>query len=216
MTTHTVTILDYGMCNLLNVARAFNYVGAEVRVTDDVQIALASDRLVVPGVGAFRDCMKELSERGFNDVIRLFADTGRPLLGICVGMQVLFEGSDEFGDHRGLGIFKGRVCAIPKVNDLGLPHRVPHIGWNKLVRSTARRSWERTILEPLLHVQSEMYFVHSFSARPLDAEDLLADCFYGGHRICASVQKANVMATQFHPERSGESGLAVIRRFVEL
>ena len=209
-------ILDYGMCNLLNVVRAFEHIGSQVSVSSDPKIVLSADRLVVPGVGAFRDSMKELTERGLDNAIRSFAEFERPMLGICVGMQILFEGSDEFGDHSGLGLLKGRVRSIPKVNHLGVSHRVPHIGWNNLLLPLNDRDWVGSILEPLNTLQAAMYFVYSFSAVPADEQDTLADFIYGGHRLCASVEKGSVMATQFHPERSGEVGLSLLRRFIEL
>ena len=214
--SNNLTILDYGMCNLLNVVRAFEHIGAQVSVSSEPKTALSADRLVVPGVGAFRDSMEEVTKRGLDDAIRSFAEFDRPMLGICIGMQILFEGSDEFGDHSGLSILKGRVRAIPKENQLGVSHRVPHIGWNNLLSPLTDRSWVGSILEPLNTMQTAMYFVHSFSAVPADEHDVLADCVYGGHRLCASVEKGSVMATQFHPERSGEAGLAVLRRFIEI
>ena len=209
-----ITLLDYGMCNMLNVARAFEHAGAELHITEDPADVARADRLVVPGVGAFRDSMKEVDVRGFGDAIRRYVDTGRPLLGICVGMQILFEGSEEFGDHPGLGILRGQVRAIPRATTANAPQRVPHIGWNHLLEPEQGRDWAGTLLEPLMGREPAVYFVHSFAAQPSDAADRLADCVYGGHRICAVVQRGNVMATQFHPERSGETGLAVVRQFV--
>ena len=216
MTSLNVTILDYGMCNLLNVARAFEHVGAQVTVTEDPRDALAAERLVVPGVGAFRDSMKEVSERGFGDAIRRFAESGRPMFGICVGMQMLFDGSDEFGDHAGLGILPGRVRAVPNLGLNGVAQRVPHIGWNHLVAPEGGRDWRGTLLDPVIGTHPAVYFVHSFAAVPARQEDRLADCLYGGQRICAAVQRGNLMASQFHPERSGELGLAMVRHFVGL
>ncbi|MBX3625487.1 MAG: imidazole glycerol phosphate synthase subunit HisH [Rhizobacter sp.] len=212
----SVTIVDYGMCNLLNVARAFEHVGADVTVTEDPAVALAANRLVVPGVGAFRDSMKEVETRGFGDAIRRFRATGRPMYGICVGMQILFDASEEFGEHAGLGILPGRVKAVPATTLEGRAQRVPHIGWNHLVEPSSGRSWEGTVLEPIARAHPAVYFVHSFAAVPANEQDRLADCVYGGYRICAAVQRDNLMASQFHPERSGETGLALVRRFVEL
>lgn len=216
MASKQLTILDYGMCNLLNVARAFEHGGADVLVTEDPKVALSAERLVVPGVGAFRDSMKELESRGFGDTMRRFAQTGRPMFGICVGMQILFDASEEFGEHAGLGILPGRVKAVPSVTLDGKPQRVPHIGWNHLVEPEQGRSWQGTLLEPLAGTHPAVYFVHSFAAVPALDSDRLADCIYGGHRICASVQRDNLMASQFHPERSGEIGLALVRRFIGL
>lgn len=212
----TITLLDYGMCNMLNVARAFEHAGADLRITEDPADVASAARLVVPGVGAFQDSIREVETRGFGDAIRRFAETGRPLLGICVGMQILFEGSEEFGDHAGLGILPGRVKAIPSRTVDGLPQRVPHIGWNHLVEPEQGRDWGGTLLEPLRAAHPAVYFVHSFAAEPARASDRLADCVYGGHRLCAAVQRDNVMATQFHPERSGETGLQVVRHFVAM
>ena len=211
-----ITLLDYGMCNMLNVARAFEHAGADLHVTEDPRDVAAADRLVVPGVGAFRDSIDEVNRRGFGDAIRRYVETGRPMLGICVGMQILFEASEEFGEHAGLGILKGRVRAIPNVTSDGAPQRVPHIGWNHLVEPEAGRDWRGTLLAPLQGAHPAVYFVHSFAAQPADPSDRLADCAYGGHRLCAAVQRGNVMATQFHPERSGETGLAVVRHFVAM
>lgn len=216
MASNNVTILDYGMCNLLNVARAFEHVGAHVSVTDDPLVSVAADRLVVPGVGAFRDSMKELSMRGFGDAIRRFAESHRPMFAICVGMQMLFEGSDEFGDHAGLGILPGRVRAVSKVDQQGVALRVPHIGWNHLVEPEGGRDWHSTMLDSVAGTHSAVYFVHSYAAVPARQEDRLADCLYGGHRVCAAVQRGLLMASQFHPERSGEVGLAMLRHFINL
>lgn len=214
--SNRVTLLDYGMCNMLNVARAFEHCGAVVDVTEDPAVAQVASRLVVPGVGAFQHSLHELLVRGLGDSIKRFVQSGRPFLGICVGMQMLFEGSEEFGEHVGLGILSGRVIAIPKLTTEGLMQRVPHIGWNDLTQPETGRDWKGS---PLVDFQGEepaVYFVHSFAAVPADPTVRLADTYYGGHRICAAVQSHNIVATQFHPERSGKVGLNFIRRFMEL
>lgn len=211
-----VTLVDYGMCNLLNVARALEVCGADLTVTEDPAEALAAEKLVVPGVGAFSECLRELHERGFADAIRRYADTERPLLGICVGMQMLFDASDEFGEHAGLGILSGHVRAISPTTIAGNPQRVPHIGWNHLVRPETERHWGHTLLHDFDGREPAMYFVHSYAAEPAVDDIRLADVMYGGRRLCAAVQRDNLMATQFHPERSGELGLAIARRFVAL
>jgi glutamine amidotransferase len=211
-----VTLVDYGMANLLNVARAFEHCGAQVTITDDPALAMSAQRLVVPGVGAFQDSIQEIHARGFDDVIHRFADTGRPLFGICVGMQMLFDASEEFGEHKGLGILPGRVKPVPNLTTDNRPQRVPHIGWNHLVAPDSGRGWDGTLLQPFRQGEPAVYFVHSFAAQPDNPAHRLADCVYGGHRICAAVQRDNIVATQFHPERSGEIGLAIVRRFLEL
>ncbi|MFC5299826.1 imidazole glycerol phosphate synthase subunit HisH [Azospira restricta] len=211
-----ITLVDYGMANLLNVARAFEHCGAEVRVVEDPKSVASAGRLVVPGVGAFKDCIDEVNSRGFGDAIRDFVATGRPIFGICVGMQILFDVSEEFGEHKGLGILPGRVRAVPNRTVSGEPQRVPHIGWNHLVRPATGRNWRGTLLDGLDGKRPAVYFVHSFAADPADPTDRLADCLYGGHAICAAVQRGNLMATQFHPERSGETGLSLVRRFLDV
>lgn len=214
MTQVSVSIVDYGMCNLLSVARAFEHCGAKVNVVEEPRAVGSADRLVVPGVGAFSDSMKEIIERGFDDEIRNFVGTGRPIFGICVGMQMLFDTSEEFGEHAGLGILPGRVRAVPSLGTDGQVQRVPHIGWNHLIETEGGRDWRDTLLAPMVGTEPAVYFVHSFSAVPAVVADRLADCYYGGHRICAAVQRNNLMASQFHPERSGPVGLAMIRQFL--
>lgn len=211
-----VTLIDFGSCNLLNVARAFEHCGADVSVIHDPAEVKLSERLVVPGVGAFANVMDAVTTRGFGDAICQYVGTGRPLFGICVGMQMLFDGSAEFGDHRGLGIIPGRVEAIPGLTTSGMLLRVPHIGWDQLGTPLNDRSWGGTLLEPFVAQRPAVYFVHSFAAQPEIDEDRLADCVYGGHRLCAAVQRGNVMATQFHPERSGEVGLKLVKHFLSL
>lgn len=211
-----ITLLDYGMCNMLNVARAFEHSGAEVIITEDPIVARNASKLVVPGVGAFRDSILEIEARGFDEAIKRFVETERPFLGICVGMQMLFESSEEFGEHAGLGILDGRVEAIPKLTIAGEPQRIPHIGWNHLVQPESGRNWGGSLLAPYEGQQPAVYFVHSFSAKPQNPAVRLADTLYGGHRICAAVQRNNVMASQFHPERSGKVGLEIINQFIKL
>jgi glutamine amidotransferase len=210
-----ITLLDYGMANLLNVARAFEHCGATVKIVDNVESVASADRLVVPGVGAFEQVLYEIRSRYFDEAIRDFCKSSKPLMGICVGMQMLFEGSEEFGTHAGLGVMQGTVREIPRFTVDGLAQRVPHIGWSHLVVPEYGRDWGDTLLRPFIGQNPAFYFVHSFSAQPEKPGDRLADCMYGGHRICSAVQRDNVVATQFHPERSGEAGLTLIREFLK-
>jgi glutamine amidotransferase len=214
MAMQKITLLDYGMCNMLNVARALEHAGADVHVTEDSKEATAAERLVVPGVGAFSECMRAVNNLGHGDAILEFVKSGRPMLGICVGMQILFEASEEFGETPGLGILPGRVRIIPNIKASGVPQRVPHIGWNHLIEPQGGRSWEKTLLQPFGAVGPAVYFVHSFAAQPSNDDDRLADCDYGGHRISAMVKRDNVTATQFHPERSGMVGLSMLKEFL--
>jgi glutamine amidotransferase len=208
-----VTVLDYGIGNLLNVLRALEHCGATPTVIDKASPeAVNAPRLVLPGVGAFGDGMAELRARGLDDLVRRFAATGRPFLGICVGMQMMFEASEEMGEHAGLGLLAGRVKAIPASGSDGQPHRVPHIGWRPL---QAARDWGGSILAEV-RPGERAYFVHSFSADPADATVGLARVDYDGRSICAAVQSDNLTGCQFHPERSAHAGLGMLHRFLAL
>lgn len=211
-----VTVIDYGIGNLLNVVRAFEHCGAEVTVVDNAaQVAVLPDRLVLPGVGAFTDGMLELKVRGFDDLVKNFALTERPFLGICVGAQMLFDVGEEFGDCAGLALIPGRVVSVPCTDPFGKPHRIPHIGWSALQKPAAKNSWSTTILsgiEPL----EPMYFVHSFAPMPTHEEHRLADTYYNGVRICAAVASGSIYGCQFHPERSARHGLGILSSFLAL
>lgn len=209
-----VTIVDYGVGNLLSVRAAFEYCGAVCEVTDDPSVVEGAERLLLPGVGAFGDAMADMQVKGLAEPTHRFAATGRPLLGICVGMQMLMDSSEEFGNHKGLGLIPGPVLAIPPTTSDGTPHRLPHIGWDVLTASRPD-SWTDTLLADTRE-GSWVYFVHSFTAFPSDPAHRLADCDYNGRSIAAVVRRDNVMGCQFHPERSGETGLNVIRRFLKI
>jgi glutamine amidotransferase len=194
-----IAILDYGMGNLRSVARAVERAGGRAVVTSDSRVALDAAALILPGVGAFGTCMRNLRAGGLEDAIREFAASGRPLLGVCLGMQVLFEASEE-GGGAGLGLLPGVVRRLPG------SVRVPHMGWNEV---------EWVADHPLVQgipPRTRFYFVHSYV---VDAE---VDCALGvteyGRRFAAAVARDNLMATQFHPEKSGPAGLALYEAFV--
>jgi imidazole glycerol-phosphate synthase subunit HisH len=208
-----VTVLDYGIGNQLNVLRALEHCGASVKVVQKASAAdIDAERMVLPGVGAFGDGMAELRERGFDDLVKRFAQTGRPFLGICVGMQVMFDASEEMGEHSGLGLLAGRVRAVPAQGTDGAPHRIPHIGWRPLEPTSP---WASTILADVQPLE-RVYFVHSFAADPQEDSVRLAHVDYDGVQICASVHSENLYGCQFHPERSAETGLSVLRSFLKL
>lgn len=209
-----VTVVDYDIGNLYSVQRAFETVGGHVTLTSDPNRIAQSERVVLPGVGAFADCMKGLRERGLADVVRDYARSGKPLLGICVGMQMLVSASEEFGTHEGLGIIPGRVRAVPNQDIQQRPHNIPHIGWSAL-HGPQDRTWAGTPLEGTA-AGSFVYLVHSYAVEPEFESDRLADCVYGGHRICAAIGRGRVFGTQFHPEKSGPAGLAMLSRFLAL
>lgn len=208
-----VTVIDYGIGNLFSVGRALEHCGAEVTFTSDPVLIESAPRLVLPGVGAFADGMKGLRERGLVEPIRRHAASGRPLLGICLGMQMLATVSEEFGTHEGLDIVPGRVAAVPNHDTAGHAQKIPHVGWSAL-HIPPGGNWAASPLANAAELTA-VYLVHSFAMVPDDDRDRLADCFYGGHRICAAVRRARVYGCQFHPEKSGPSGLAMVRRFVD-
>ena len=210
-----VTIVDYGLGNIFSVSRALEHFGAEVALSDEPEQIAASPRVILPGVGAFANGMEGLRSRGLVEPLRDYAATGRPLLGICLGMQMLVAESEEFGRHEGLGIIPGKVVAIAGRDPKGTAMKVPHIGWSTLARPPARTRWDGTILQGLAG-DSTAYFVHSFTVVPREEGDRLADTFYGDCRVSAAIQRGNVSGCQFHPEKSGPVGLAIIKNFLEL
>ena len=208
-----VAVIDYGVGNLLSVRRALEHCGAVVSVTADPDVILGSPRVVLPGVGAFARGMTELTRLRLKGAVAQAAARGRPLLGICLGMQMLLDESEEFGVTAGLGLIPGRVVAVPAVTDDGRPQKLPHIGWAGLTLPQGRDSWTGTLLHDVAPAEA-LYFVHSFMASPRDPADRVADAFYGNVRICAVIARGNVFGCQFHPEKSGEVGLRILRTFL--
>jgi glutamine amidotransferase len=206
-----VTVIDYGVGNLLSVRHSLEHCGATVEVTSDRERILTSPRVILPGVGAFGDAMAELGRRGLDIVVREVVQRGHALLGICLGMQMLMEESDEFGIAAGLGLIPGRVVAVPQATVDGAPQKIPHIGWNELLPA-GNGSWDGTVLQSIRPGDS-VYFVHSFMAAP-PLEYRIADCIYGGHRIAAVVGRDRVTGCQFHPEKSGDVGLRILKQFL--
>lgn len=211
--SNEVVVVDYGIGNLFSVRRALEHCGAKVNLSSDPEVIARAARVLLPGVGAFGDGMAELCRRGLDEAVCEVAGRGAPLLGICLGMQMLLDESDEFGRTLGLGLIPGRVVPIPAVNTEGRAHKIPHIGWNELVLPPGRENWEGTPLADLVP-GTAVYFVHSFMAQPDDPAHRVADCRYGGHAVSAAIGRDNVFGCQFHPEKSGELGLKVLRRFL--
>ena len=208
-----VSIIDYGMGNLLSVRRALERCGATVSVTADPDTILSTSHVILPGVGAFADGMTELRRQGLDAVVKEVAAKGTPLLGICLGMQMLLDESEEFINTLGLGLISGRVVPVPAMTADGRPQKIPHIGWNALVLSQGRESWGGTLLEGI-KLGDAVYFVHSFMASPTDPGYRIADCHYGGVSVSAAIGRDNVYGCQFHPEKSGEVGLTILKRFL--
>jgi glutamine amidotransferase len=212
MSAPEITVIDYGVGNLLSVRRGLEHCGARVTVTADPEVVKSSAKVVLPGVGAFRSAMETLHQLNLVDAIREVAARGTPLLGICLGMQLLLDASEEFGVTQGLGLIPGNVVAIPSVTTSGESQKIPHIGWNMLDLPAGREDWRATLLEDNT-VGDAAYFVHSFMAMPADPVHRVADANYGGHAISAVIARDNIAGCQFHPEKSGEVGLKILRRF---
>ncbi len=215
MANRKVCIIDYGSSNLLSVRRAFEYCGAEVVIADQPSQIMNAEKVVLPGVGAFKDGMDGLRERGLIDAIRSYAETDKPFLGICLGMQMMLDSSEEFGVHQGLGLIPGKVVAIPDKNTDGEPHKIPHIGWNEIHSTINGGPWNGTILEGI-PPETSAYFVHSYMAVPANTTHLLAGCKYGNQEISAVLASGKKYGCQFHPEKSGEYGLKMIRNFLKI
>ncbi|MDB0047977.1 imidazole glycerol phosphate synthase subunit HisH [Burkholderiaceae bacterium] len=212
MNRSDITVIDYGVGNLLSVRRGLERCGATVTVSSNPDEILAATRVVLPGVGAFADAMTELCRRGLDAVVREVGTRGTPLMGICLGMQMLLDASDEFGETAGLGLIPGRVVSIPVATVDGQMQKIPHIGWNSLVLPQGRANWQSTVLQDIKFGEAA-YFVHSFMASPNDTSHRIADCLYGGELVSAVIGRGNIVGCQFHPEKSGEVGLKILKRF---
>jgi len=212
MVAPEIVVIDYGVGNLLSVQRGLEYCGAKVVLTSDPEKILSAKRVVLPGVGAFANAMMALESLDLIPVIKALSERKTPLLGICLGMQLLLEESDEFGATKGLGLIPGRVVAVPKLTLSGELQKIPHIGWNALQESGSDSGWQNTLLQDT-HSGAAVYFVHSFMANPTKESHRVADCYYGGHRVAAMIAKDRVVGCQFHPEKSGEVGLKILRNF---
>ena len=202
-----IAVVDYGAGNLGSVTKALRYIGADVRVTDDPACAGDATGMVLPGVGAFTHCMEGLDSAGVREAVIQFIRSGRPFLGICVGLQMLFAESTEMGTSPGLGVLPGRGVRFGDKVGQGL--KIPQIGWNAVTYRHGAALFQG------LEQGSRFYFVHSYYPEPNDADVVSATSDYGGE-FCCAVQSGNVHATQFHPEKSGSVGLAVLRNFVAL
>jgi glutamine amidotransferase len=198
-----IAIIDYGVGNLFSVEKAFVKLGADVIVTSDAEEIAKADKIVLPGVGAFGDCMQNLIESGLIPTILDAVATGKPFLGICVGLQILFEGSEESPGIAGLGIIKGMVKKIyaPAL-------KIPHMGWNSLELAAASPLFQALPKSPYV------YFVHSYYAVPEDPSVITAVTEYG-QQVTAAVAQKNIQATQFHPEKSGDIGLLILKNFIK-
>lgn len=207
-----ISIIDYGVGNLLSVQHALDKFAIESELVADPAKVASAEKVILPGVGAFGKAMEEFRGRGLEEPVLEFAKSGKPLLGICVGMQMLFEYSEEFGRTQGLGLLPGGVVAIPASRGEESLRKIPHVGWSAL---RIQNQGANNLLDGM-EATPYVYFVHSFMASPAESGDILADTDYDGVAIPAMVGRNNIWGCQFHPERSGEVGLNVIRNFANL
>ncbi len=205
-----IAIIDYGMGNLRSVQKAFERIGRSAVVTRDKKIINDADKIVLPGVGAFPDCMKNLADLGLIDPIIKSVEAGKPFLGICLGLQLLFTESEEFGTHKGLDIIKGRVIRFPEgLSSNGTKLKIPHMGWNEI------RMKKKTPILDGIPEGSYLYFVHSYYVVPQD-KDIIATTTDYGVEFVSSIWKNNIFACQFHPEKSQQAGLKILVNFGSL
>jgi len=205
-----IALIDYGMGNLHSVAKALEKVGGNVQIMDKPEELATASRIVVPGVGAFRDCISALKSSGMDEAIHELVSKGIPYLGICMGMQTLMDVSFEFGRYEGLGLIPGTVKRFPDSH----PERgfkIPHMGWNDV--SFPSGADPHPVLAPL--ARQQVYYVHSYYCAPENPEHLLAACSYGDYPFAAAIGRDNIIATQFHPEKSQAAGLALLESFLQ-
>jgi len=202
-----IAIIDYGMGNLRSVQKGFEKIGSDAVVTADPRVVLEADKIVLPGVGAFRDCMHNLEQAGFVEPILKVISDGRPFLGICVGMQLLFSDSVEFGLYKGLDLIPGHVLRFPEgMRESDEDLKVPHMGWNQL-----NFKHKPAVFEDI-DEGTNVYFVHSYYVKP-DDDAVIATTTNYGIEFCSAIWKDNIVATQFHPEKSQHAGLRILKNF---
>lgn len=210
-----IVVIDYGVGNLLSVKRGLEYCGVKAIITSKPEDIINATKIILPGVGAFKNAMQSLESLGLVKVIQEVANRKIDLLGICLGMQLLLDESNEFGLTKGLGLIPGRVVAIPLKNNEGIINKIPHIGWSKLINPEENSDWNDGILKTIESGDS-FYFIHSYMALTNNNKYTIAHCLYGSEKIPAVIQRNRIIGCQFHPEKSGEVGLKILREFCEL
>ena len=205
-----ISIIDYGLGNLYSVKKAFGKFTDNAAITEEPEAIIASDAMVLPGVGSFESGMKGIELRGLGPAIKEFANSGKPVLGICLGAQIMLTRGHEFGIFNGLDLIPGEVVPFSKLIS---GTKTPHIGWNGIYGRD--NSWDDTILRSV-DKNDNVYFVHSFIFEPSNKENILALTKYGGREFCSAIKMGNIYGCQFHPEKSGETGLKIIKDFIDL
>jgi glutamine amidotransferase len=206
-----VAIVDYGLGNLFSIKQACHQAGLSSFITPDVDIISTADAVILPGVGAFGDAMNSLKANNLVDSIHNFVQTGKPFMGICLGMQLLFSQSEEFGQHKGLGIIKGRIVRFPETNQEGKSIRVPQIQWNQIT-CPENQSWQNSVLKDIPK-GAYMHFVHSYYAVPDNVNDILSLSEYEGIMYASAVMKDNITGIQYHPEKSAGQGIKIYQNW---
>ncbi len=202
-----ITVIDYGIGNIKSIYNAFNILGIKVKISKDRDVILKSDGLILPGVGAFKTGMDNLLKFNLDKTIYEFIDSNKPILGICLGMQLFFDSSNEFGKTKGLGVIKG------KVKKLEIEKKLPHVSWNSINKNITK--WDKTILDNIQQ-NEDFYFVHSYVVYPENKDEILSTTSYYSQKFCSVVKKNKIYGTQFHPEKSGEKGLKILKNFIRI
>lgn len=207
----SIIIIDYGVGNLQSLKKAFYHVNVDARISGDPTDIENADALALPGVGSFEAGMRGLALRGLTAAVKTFAKTGKPMLGICLGAQLLLSRGHEFGVHDGLDVIPGEVVRFP---ELSAREKIPQVGWNKVMRPSGV-TWRGTIFDSF-EKEPDVYFVHSYVLKPENGEHILGTTIYGGFEFCSAIRSGRIFGTQFHPEKSGKAGLEIIKDFVTL
>ena len=213
--TPKVVIVDYGVGNLYSLRKACAKFADNIVISEDADTISSADAVILPGVGAFQAGMEGLRKRNLIKVVKKFAASGKPILGICLGAQLMFEKGYEFGEFDGLGLIPGKVVAFPKLKNA----KIPQIGWNTISVKRNAKSAKNLLRGTILNSVKKdpcVYFIHSYILKPLKQSNILADTTYGGHNFCSAVKSGNIYGTQFHPEKSGTAGLKIIENFIKL
>lgn len=206
-----IVIVDYDVGNVRSILNAFEKTGITAILSRDKKEILSADGLILPGVGAFSHGMKNLNKYSLIGILKDYVKTKKPLLGICLGMQMLLDESEEFGSTKGLGLIPGKVIKLPTQDKKN--EKLPHVSWNEIKEKSI--SWDDTILKNI-HINSDMYFVHSYIAVPRDEENILSTTIYSDYEFCSSLKKDNIYGCQFHPEKSAIFGLKIIENFINI